>query len=203
VVAGFFFAVVAIVFMELTHHVDAISSRFVPDPRWRTAFGGALVIVATLALGTRQYNGLSLPLLSAAFSPDGVVAWAFLAKLVLTALTLGVGYKGGEVTPLFVIGATAGATFGIAVGLPPIVMAALGFVTVFGAAAQTPIACVLLGVELFGADIALPLTLCIAVATAAVGQRGLYASQRLAVFHDGFASHLSGPRRADVWRRRR
>ncbi len=179
VVAGLVFAVVVVLYCELHHAVGVVAQRIVADVRWRTALGGVVIIALTYMSGTTIYNGLGLPLISAAFSPDGVPLWAFAYKLVFTAVTLGGGFKGGEVTPLFVIGATAGATLGELCGVPMEVMAALGFVAVFGAATHTPLACLLLGVELFGAGLVVPLAIAVFVATTCVGSRGVYQSQRV------------------------
>ena len=148
--AGLAFGLAALGFVEAVRVLKDLGGKAVA--RWApraapgvalAVLGGGLVILATLALGTRDLNGLSLPLLSRALN-GSVAPWAFAAKLGLTALTLAAGYKGGEVTPLFVVGAC----LGNALGGP--VFAALGMVATFGAAANTPLACVALGVELFG-----------------------------------------------------
>ena len=169
---------VSAAFSELTLLVEYGSRRLVANPVVRTALGGVLVVGITLALGTRAYNGLSLPLLQASFTGN-VPALAFLAKLVLTAVTLGIGFKGGEVTPLFVIGATLGAVLSGPVGLAPDLLAALGFVAVFAAAANTPIACVLMGAELFGGGGIVYFGVATFVAYAISGHRGIYAAQRI------------------------
>jgi len=198
VLAGLVFAGIAVLFVELNHLVDAGSKRLINDPRWRAAAGGAVIVGLTYAIGTRDYNGLSLPLLAAAFSPDGVPLAAFVLKVLFTVITLGVGFKGGEVTPLFVIGATAGATLGRISGVPMDVMAALGFVAVFAAAAQTPVACLLLGLELFGSGLLVPLAIAIFVAVAVVGPRGIYQAQRVSTFDDDLDVARQSPRLHDV-----
>jgi H+/Cl- antiporter ClcA len=147
----------------------------------RAFLGGFLVIAITLALGTRAYNGLSLPLLSQAFHGGDIPTFAFLFKLILTAVTLGVGFKGGEVTPLFVIGATLGVTLSGPLGLPADTLAALGFVAVFAAAANTPLACIIMGIEIFGfgssAVILFGIAICVAYTIS--GNHGIYHSQRI------------------------
>ena len=179
VVAGVLFGWTSAAFAELVHAVTAAARRLVPRPILRTALGGCLVVAITLLLGTRIYSGLSLPLLARAFTPAGAPTMAFAIKLALTALTLGVGFKGGEVTPLFVIGATLGVTLGRWLGVPTDFMAALGFIAVFAAAANTPVACLFMGVELFGAAVLVPLTITTFVAYLASGHRGIYAAQRI------------------------
>lgn len=178
IVAGVIFAVGSLAFVMLLHGVDTYSKKVIPHALIRVFTGGVLVVGVTLLLGTRAYNGLSLPLLADAFA-GGVPTWAFAAKVVLTALTLGFGFKGGEVTPLFVIGATLGSSVGVLMGIEPTFMAALGFVAVFAAATNTPLACIIMGVELFGGALLLPLTIVTVVAYASSGPHGIYSAQRM------------------------
>lgn len=159
-------------FVLLTHEAKRQYAR-VPDPVVRAAVGGSVVIFATLFLGTRAYNGLSLPLLVQSFDEPAPV-WAFAVKAALTAATLGAGMKGGEVTPLFVVGGTLGSAIAGLVGQPPVVGAALGFCAVFSGCARTPVACVLMGIELFGPGAAVPLALACGVAFATAGKVGIY-----------------------------
>lgn len=172
--------IVSATFSELTALIEHQSRRLFANPIARTTIGGVLVVGLTLAFGTRIYNGLSLPLLSESFTED-VPTFAFAAKLLLTALTLGVGFKGGEVTPLFVIGATFGATLSGPLGIAPDFAAALGFIAVFAAAANTPIACVLMGAELFGGGGIVYFGIATFVAYTISGHRGIYHAQRIAV----------------------
>jgi H+/Cl- antiporter ClcA len=92
---------------------------------------------------------------------------------------LGSGFKGGEVTPLFVIGATLGSTFAQATGQPGDYFAALGLAAVFAGAANTPLACTLMGIELFGAELAVPLALACIVSYILSGHRGIYLAQQI------------------------
>jgi len=200
VLAGLLCAVVGVAFAELHQRIDGISKRWLPWPVWRAAVGGVIVIVATLSMGTTAYNGLSLPLLADAFTTNAVPTWAFVSKLILTALTLGFGFKGGEVTPLFVIGATFGATLSGWIDAPPAYMAAVGFIAVFAVAANTPLACVLMGIELFGAGMAVPVAIVTFIGYAVSGATGIYAQQRLWSQHhpvpvvDAEVSHLHAAR---------
>ncbi len=180
-IAGVAFGLTSLLFAESTAVIEHAARRFVPNPILRAFLGGFLVIAITLALGTRAYNGLSLSLLADAFNGSQVPAFAFLFKLILTAVTLGVGFKGGEVTPLFVIGATLGVTLSDPLGLPADTLAALGFVAVFAAAANTPLACIIMGVEIFGfgnsAVILFGIAICVAYTIS--GNHGIYHSQRV------------------------
>lgn len=179
-IAGIAFGLASLLFAEATAAIEHWSKHLVGNPMLRTFLGGVAVILVTLAFGTRDYNGLSIPLLRECFTGGSVPTWAFLAKLLLTALTLGVGFKGGEVTPLFVIGATLGVTLSGPLGMPADTLAALGFVAVFAAAANTPIACVVMGAELFGGGGVILFGIAIFVAYTISGHRGIYHAQRIA-----------------------
>jgi H+/Cl- antiporter ClcA len=178
VIAGLIFAAVSVAFVLLLHFFDTFNKKNIAQPLIRVFTGGVLVVVVTLLFDTRAYNGLSLPLLADAFM-GGVPTWAFAAKLLLTALTLGFGFKGGEVTPLFVIGATLGASVGLLMGIEPTFMAALGFVAVFAAATNTPLACIMMGIEVFGGALIVPLTIVTVVAYVSSGPHGIYTAQRM------------------------
>jgi H+/Cl- antiporter ClcA len=179
-VAAIAFGAAAALFAEATHLVDRTSRRWMPRPVVRTAVGGAAIVLVTLALGTRLYNGLGTELIDRALTGEGVPDLAFLAKIGLTALTIGVGFKGGEVTPLFAIGASLGWVLAAPLGLPGPYLAAIGFIAVFAAAANTPLTCVVLGVELFGGEPVLAFGIAVFVAYTLSGHRGIYASQRVA-----------------------
>jgi H+/Cl- antiporter ClcA len=108
-----------------------------------------------------------------------VAPWAFALKLLFTAITLGTGYMGGEVTPLFVIGATLGAALSALLGGPPGLLAAVGLVAVFAGASNTPLACAIMGIELFGSGATPYLFIGCVVAYLASGHRGIYMTQRV------------------------
>jgi H+/Cl- antiporter ClcA len=179
-VAGLAFGATALLFSELTH---GIRNVFRTTVRWapaRPLVGGVLIIAMTYAVGSRDYLGLSLPLITKSLAGGaGVVAAAFALKLLFTSVTLGSGFQGGEVTPLFVIGATLGAALGHVLGVPVPLLAGIGFVAVFAGATNTPLACTIMGVELFGsAPIVLIAVACIA-SYVVTGERGIYGTQRV------------------------
>lgn len=177
--AGILFGLMSLLFIELIHAIKRLVKRYISFSPLALVVGGALVVLMTLLLGTQDYLGLSIPLIKASLDGSGVVTFAFLAKLLFTAVTLGVGFMGGEVTPLFVIGSTLGYTLGKLFGLDPTLMAALGFVAVFAGASNTPLACTLMGIELFGGGAALYLAVACFVAYLASGHRGIYAAQHI------------------------
>lgn len=135
----------------------ARSFSLIPHAWLRPVTGACVVILLTTLLRDRSYLGLgAIPMdpdgvsIQTAFAPAGVPPWAWALKLIFTVVTLGSGFKGGEVTPLFFMGATAGNALGHYVGLPPAMGAALGLAAVFAGASRTPVACTILGLELFG-----------------------------------------------------
>ena len=111
--------------------------------------GGVILLLLYLFFDITPYLGLGIPEIQLAFNQQ-IFEFSFIIKLLLTALTLGAGFKGGEATPLFYIGATLGNLLFLYLPLPMDFLAALGFVAVFGAATNTPIASSLIGAELFG-----------------------------------------------------
>jgi H+/Cl- antiporter ClcA len=179
-VAGLAFGAAALLFAELTH---GIRNVFRTTFRWspvRPLVGGLAVVGLTYAVGTQDYLGLSLPLVTKSLAGGaGVVAMAFALKLLFTSVTLGSGFQGGEVTPLFVIGATLGATLGHVLGAPVPLLAAIGFVAVFAGATNTPLACTIMGVELFGAAPIVLLAIACAASYVVTGERGIYGTQRV------------------------
>lgn len=118
-------------------------------PPLRPLCGGCMALVLVALLGTPRYNGLGLPVIEQAFI-EPIEGTAFVWKTVLTALTLGAGFKGGEVTPLFFIGAALGNAAHAFCPLPLGLLAGMGFVAVFAGVTRTPWACTLMGCELFG-----------------------------------------------------
>lgn len=176
--AGLVFGLTAAAFVELTHLVKAGFARAVPWPPLRLVLGGAAVVGLALLFG-RDYLGLSLPLIGQGLDgqPQGFEVFAL--KLVFTAVTIGSGFPGGEVTPLFVIGTTLGAALAGPLDLPVALLAAVGFAAVFAGAANTPLACSIMGIELFGAGAALPLAVGCVVSYVFSNHRGIYPTQRI------------------------
>jgi H+/Cl- antiporter ClcA len=175
---GIAFGLVALGFSSLTHGLRVVFRNVVPHSAWRPVLGGAIVILLTYLVGTRAYLGLSLPLITESFLAP-ISGTAFLLKLIFTALTLGSGFQGGEVTPLFVIGATLGSALSAPLGLPSDLSASMGFVAVFAAAANTPLACLVMAVELFGTAGLGYTAVAAFVAYLISGHSGIYHSQRI------------------------
>jgi H+/Cl- antiporter ClcA/PII-like signaling protein len=177
VLASLVFALVSVFFAEITHWLGWVFKRVMPWAPGRPILGASVIIALVWLLGTRDYLGLGIPIIIQSFRPEGVATWAFAWKLLFTAITLSSGFKGGEVTPLFFIGATLGCTLGWILGVPNDFMAALGFVAVFAGAANTPLACTIMGIELFGARHGVFLALACCSTYVWSGHRGIYLSQ--------------------------
>jgi H+/Cl- antiporter ClcA len=139
---------------------------------------GAVATLALMGLFGRDYLGLSLPLVDEALAGNTADWFEPLLKILFTAIALGSGIPGGEVTPLFVVGATLGSALSAPLGLDPALVAAATLAAVFGAAANTPIACTVLAIELFGGEIAVPAAVVCIVAYAVSSERGIYDGQR-------------------------
>ncbi|WP_205691923.1 chloride channel protein [Caulobacter soli] len=186
--AGVAFGLAGLLFAEAQHRLSALFKRLIPIAPLRPVVGGLLVIGLVFAFGTRAYLGLGVwspnpadPTILGFFSPDRVDHWSWLLKIVFTVVTLSSGFKGGEVTPLFFIGAALGNALSWMLGAPTDLFAALGFVAVFAGAANTPLACTIMGVELFGGGQTAYLAVACFTAYLCSGHSGIYLAQRLGV----------------------
>lgn len=180
-IAGLVFGLVSAVFVEAVRAVKRLGAAVTGWPPARPVIGGVAVIVLTLVVGTRDFNGLSIPLATDALAGNDPGFTVFALKLVFTAVTLGFGFYGGEVTPLLVIGSTLGAALAAVLGVPVALLAAVGYVAVFAGAANTPLACTVMAVELFGRQVLEPAAVGCVVAYVCSSHRSIYASQRVAV----------------------
>ncbi|MGI4875494.1 MAG: chloride channel protein [Janthinobacterium lividum] len=175
--AGALFGLTARSFAGLTHWLGRQFRRIAYAPL-RPVVGGVLVAGSMGALGTMRYSGLGVPVILEAFQ-HSLAPQDFAWKLALTALTLGAGFKGGEVTPLFFMGAALGSALAAVLPLPVALLASMGFVGVFAGAANTPLACLLMGLELFGTHAGIYLGLSCVVAYLFSGHSGIYTAQRI------------------------
>ena len=180
VLASILFGLMGMAFSETTHAFKRLYARLFKNPVFRSAVGGVVVIALVYLLGTREYLGLGLPLIEASLTGD-VSPFAFVGKFLFTTLSLGAGFQGGEVTPLFAIGATLGHSLAAVLQVHAPFLAALGFIAVFCGATHTPIACFLMGIELFGADAAVYLFIACLISYGFSGHSGIYTSQRIGV----------------------
>lgn len=177
-------ALVSAAFVEIVHLFKKYLEKLVPRLPLRMMLGGAVVVSLWRLIGTSDYLGLGVPMIVRAFT-DPIPSYAFAAKLLFTAVTLGAGYLGGEVTPLFFVGATLGAVLGRLLGLPIELTAGVGLAAVFGAAANTPIALSIMAVELLGGAVLPHVAIVTVVAYLLTGHRGIYPAQRIARLKHG------------------
>lgn len=176
-VAGIVFGLTGMLFAKSTHAASAFMKRHVAYGPLRPLIGGALVAVAVWVVGTR-YIGLGIPVMVEAFQQP-LAPWDFLGKFAFTVASLGSGFKGGEVTPLFYIGATLGNALAPLLHLPFAMLAGIGFVAVFAGAANTPLASTIMAIELFGPQIGPYAALACVVAYLFSGHTGIYRAQKV------------------------
>ena len=172
-------ALVSIVFCLAMKHSHEAFEKYIRNPYIRALVGGVAIIVLTLIIGNRDYNGSGMHIIEGVFHGEEVSKWAFLLKIVFTAITIGSGFKGGEIVPTLFIGATLGYTMADAVGMPVAFCAAIGMVALFASVTNCPIATVFLAVELFGAEGLLYYALAIFVAFVLSGYFSLYTGQKI------------------------
>ena len=176
VIAGCIFGAGSVLFGSLTHFISSLFKNKVSFPPLRPMIGGAIVAIAVLCLGTTRYIGLGIPVVLESFTTQ-LPPYDFLLKIIFTAVTLGAAFKGGEVTPLFFIGATLGNALSYFIPLPIGLLAAMGFVAVFAGAANTPLTCILMAMELFGAECGVYVAIACIIAYFFSGHRGIYGTQ--------------------------
>jgi H+/Cl- antiporter ClcA len=180
IVFGLIAGLVTLVFVELLHRLKQGLERRVRRLPIRMMFGGIAVVGMWKLVGTSDYLGLGVPTILRSFTDPSLPWDAFAWKLVFTAVTIGSGFLGGEVTPLFFVGAALGNATGRLLGLPLDLAAGIGLAAIFGAAANTPIALSFMAVELLGADVLPHVVLVSVVAYLASGHRSIYPAQRVA-----------------------
>ena len=186
--AGILFGLAAMLFSRSIGFWSGMAKR-ISYPPFRPLIGGLVIAAAVWMMGTTKYIGLGVPTIVASFT-EQQMWYDFLLKILFTTFTIGVGFKGGEVTPLFFVGATLGSALSAVVPLPMGLLAGIGFVAVFAGATNTPIACTLMGIELFGAEPGLYLGIACVVAYLFSGHTGIYTAQLI-----GSPKHLAYSRR--------
>lgn len=178
VILGVLCALVSILFCQCLHVAHDFYQRFLPNPYLRAAVGGGIIILLTLVVGTRDYNGAGGEVIAAAVSGT-VEPPAFLLKILFTALTLEAGFKGGEIVPVFFTGATFGCLAGPFLGLPASFAAAAGMAAVFCGVTNCPMASLILAYELFGGEGLGMYAMVCAVSYLVSGYGGLYSAQEI------------------------
>jgi H+/Cl- antiporter ClcA len=178
IVFSMFIGAICRLFIECTHRLaDALKSK-ISAMHWRMAVGGLAIVAFWRALGTSEYQGLGVATIERSFTDATIPIWAAFAKLAATSVTLASGFLGGEVTPLFFIGATLGNSLAGLLDLPLAYCAALGMIGLFAAASHAPLALCLMAVELFGSSVLPHVVLVAILATRFKGDRSIYRAQR-------------------------
>jgi H+/Cl- antiporter ClcA len=177
-VAGVAFGLSAKIFSISTHFVESSSRRFIRYPPLRPFLGGLLVVVLFYLEGTYRYVGLGIPYIQDALLNQSHFRDPAL-KSFFTSLTIGTGFKGGEFIPLVFIGTTLGSALGVILPVSFSLLAACGFAAVFGGAANTPIACSIMAMEIFGPKIGPFAFVACFVSYYFSGHHGIYKSQRV------------------------
>ncbi|WP_454859419.1 DUF190 domain-containing protein [Rhizobium binxianense] len=188
VIAGVAFGLTAHFFAELSHLASSVYKAILPYAPLRPVLASAILIGLVYYLGTTEYLGLGVwspnpqdATILGFFRADHIDYWSWAWKGLFTIVTLSAGFKGGEVTPLFFIGAALGSALAGVLGAPPDLFAALGFVAVFAGATNTPLACMIMGIELFGATHSVYIAVACFVAYLCSGHSSIYLSQRVGV----------------------
>ncbi|MES2064053.1 MAG: voltage-gated chloride channel family protein [Bacteroidota bacterium] len=187
IVASALFGLASWAFAKTVHLIKNFSLKWIRINWLIPVCGGLVIILLTYILGKPDYLSLGVDpeypgavTIVSAFQHGGAHLFSWFWKLIYTAVTLGTGFKGGEVTPLFYIGATLGNTLADLMNAPVSLFAALGFIAVFAGATNTPLACTLMGIELFGGEYAIFFAVACFTAYFFSGEAGIYSAQRVA-----------------------
>ncbi len=173
-----FCAVLSIVFCVSMHKTEHFMKHKISSDYYRGMVGGIIIVLLTLLVGTRDYNGAGMDIIENAI--NGIARpEAFILKIIFTAITIGAGFKGGEIVPTFFIGSTFGCFIGGLLGLNPGFSAAVGLVALFCGVVNAPIASIVLSIELFGADGIILFAIACSISYMLSGYYGLYSSQKI------------------------
>ncbi|MBO9615803.1 MAG: voltage-gated chloride channel family protein [Dyadobacter sp.] len=175
ILAGIAFGIIAAAFSKTIHFCAQQFKQHIAFPPLRPVVGGLIVSAGVWLIGTR-YIGLGIPVIVESFTTQ-LAPYDFALKIIFTIITLSAGFKGGEVTPLFFIGATLGNALSYFIPLPVGLLAGMGFVAVFAGATNTPLACILMGIELFGSECGVFVAIACVVSYLLSGHTSIYRSQ--------------------------
>ena len=169
-------SLLGIAMCKVFHSAEHLAAHKLPNPFVRIAVGGAIITVLTLLVGDHRFNGAGMDM--ALTAVGGETDWYnFLLKMLFTAVTLAAGFKGGEIVPTFCIGATFGCLVGGLLGLDAGLAGAVGLVGLFCCATNSPLASIVLSVEMFGGANLYVFALTCVICFVLSGHSGLYASQ--------------------------
>lgn len=176
ILGGIAFGLCAMAFSKAIRFMTLQFKSRIKFPPFRPLVGGIIVALAVFCIGTTKFIGLGIPTIVQSFEAQ-LPIHDFALKMAFTILTLAAGFKGGEVTPLFFIGATLGSALSFFIPLPTALLAGMGFVAVFAGATNTPIACMLMGIELFGIESGIYVAIACMVSYLVSGHNSIYGKQ--------------------------
>lgn len=176
---GFLCAMLAVVFCKVMHITAKKSAQYIKNRYIRIFIGGCVIVLLTIIIGNQDYNGAGGAVIEAAIE-GRTVPYAFLLKILFTAITLGFGYKGGEIVPTLFIGSTFGCFIGPYLGLPASFTAAVCMIAMFCAVVNCPMSSLMLAIELFGSENLLLFAVALAISFLLSGYTGLYTGQKIA-----------------------
>jgi H+/Cl- antiporter ClcA len=185
IIAGIAFGLCAASFSKTLHVIGSVFKTKISYPPLRPFVGGCIVALAVYIIGTSKYIGLGIPTIVLSFNQP-LPIYDFVLKMAFTIITLAAGFKGGEVTPLFFIGATLGNALSFFIPLPTGLLAGMGFVAVFAGATNTPLACSIMAMELFGSECGVYVAIACVVAYLFSGHNSIYSKQMI-----GEPKHIS------------
>ncbi len=178
IIAGIFFGIICVCFIETMKFCEKVFKKIKLSPELKAFIGGMCIVLFTFFIST-QYLGLGLNVIEDTLAGVPVLWYAFILKIMLTCITLSFGGSGGVLTPIFFIGATAGASFAQVFNLNPVLFASFGMASLIGGAANTPVAACVLAIEMFGPSIAPYAALAVVVSFFMTGYRSIFPSQVL------------------------
>lgn len=193
IVTGIAAGLCAAGFSKSMHFASSLFKSKIANPALGPLVGGIIVALAVWLIGTTKYIGLGIPTIIQAFN-EPLPAYDFVLKMAFTVLTLSAGFKGGEVTPLFFIGATLGNALAYIVPLPIGLLTGMGFVAVFAGATNTPLACMIMGIELFGHESGIYMAIACVVAYLLSGHTTIYQKQMIGEPKHSRFANLKGKR---------
>jgi len=197
IIAGILFGICAATFSKLMYKTSDVFKSKISFPPFRPLIGGIIIAATVFIMGTTKYIGLGIPVIVDAFS-EQLPAYDFALKMIFTIVTLSAGFKGGEVTPLFFIGATLGNALALFIPLPLGLMAGMGFVAVFAGATNTPIACSIMAIELFGAECGVYVAIACVVSYLLSGNNSIYKKQQIGESKNPRFTSFEGKRISDL-----
>ena len=171
-------AIVSILFCLALEWTHKLAAKFLKNEYLRLTAGGTVIVIMTFFIGTR-YSGAGTDVIDQALGGGDVLPYDFILKIIFTAITIGFGYKGGEIVPTIFIGATFGSLVGNMIGLPPAFSAAVGMIALFCAVVNCPIASIILSVEMFGSEGLVMFAVAVCISFMLSGYYGLYTGQKI------------------------